>query len=483
MVRAARDGGWAGVIHPGSRAALACWGGLAVVASAPVDEFWHRAYGRDAVLWSPPHLLAVSGSAALLAGLVLGMPVGTTRARLGSALALGALLVPVMEYEADVPQFAAALYLPVVVLGVTLARPVAVAAVGGRWPLTGAALPYTAFRLLVVAGLAALGHRTLTVPPILLAAVAIDAMARAGRRWIDPVVVGVAVPTTYVAVLAVLPGARALRGSDVVIGVALSLAAALVGALPGGLLRRPGVAGGVVLAMATLALAIPAAAHDPGQGDLVGSVAFRVTVDGLALDVAADLPDRECPRESVAIVGRRGGRTIRVRARVLADCIAVGALSVDEPGRWFVYVEQGHLEGWVPVEAGGRRTVVGRSWTAVTSTDARRRRRERRSQLRASPSWSQRSHSSSPRPERRRRGHRAAYPALADRHIVAMGTFIQAFSPKSREIAAESVTRSREGLSCDSGSGRRWTQPGSLSAQALRSSPSAGGSTTATWWS
>ena len=116
-------GRWTEVVSPGRRAAVACWGGLAVLARAPVDELWHREYGRDAVLWSPPHLLAMSGSAALLAGLVLGMPAGTTRARLGSALALGAFLVPVMEYEADVPQFGAALYLPVVVLGVALARP------------------------------------------------------------------------------------------------------------------------------------------------------------------------------------------------------------------------------------------------------------------------------------------------------------------------------------------------------------------------
>jgi hypothetical protein len=101
-----------------------------------------------------------------------------------------------MEYEADVPQFAAAFYLPAVVLGLTLARPVIVAAVGSPWALTMAAIPYTAFRLLTVGGLAALGHSTPIVPPILLGALAIDAAARLGRSWVDAAALGLAVPIT-----------------------------------------------------------------------------------------------------------------------------------------------------------------------------------------------------------------------------------------------------------------------------------------------
>jgi hypothetical protein len=80
--RVRHDGPWWRAALPGSRTAVACWGALAVLVSAPVDEFWHAAYGRDAVLWSPPHLLAISGSAALLTGLVLGTERATTRARL-----------------------------------------------------------------------------------------------------------------------------------------------------------------------------------------------------------------------------------------------------------------------------------------------------------------------------------------------------------------------------------------------------------------
>lgn len=356
--RAARKGGWLDALQPSSRVAVACWGGLAVLVSAPSDELWHRAYGRDAVLWSPPHLLAVSGSAALLVGLVLGMRPGSTRARLGAAMALGAYLVPVMEYEADVPQFSAAFYLPVVALGLALARPVALAAVGGRWPLTTAAAAYTVFRLFVAAGLATLGHSTLIVPPLLLAAVAIDVAARAGRPWIVPLATGIAIPITYAPILSVLTGAPRLRGADLGFGVGLSVLTGVAAALPAGVLRRPAVVGAIVLVLATGGVAMPAAAHDPGQGDVVGEVSFRVTVDGLSLDVVADLPDRRCSGGDIAVVARRGGRTVRATASTASGCVAVGTLNVDEPGRWFVYVEQDRLEAWVPVDAGGRRSVV-----------------------------------------------------------------------------------------------------------------------------
>ena len=51
---------------------LAGIGGMTTLASAPLDNFWHEAYGRDAVLWSPPHLLAVAGVIALAVGLLAG---------------------------------------------------------------------------------------------------------------------------------------------------------------------------------------------------------------------------------------------------------------------------------------------------------------------------------------------------------------------------------------------------------------------------
>jgi hypothetical protein len=41
---------------------LAWWGMAMTIAAAPLDEAWHRAFGIDVTLWSPPHLLGLGGA-------------------------------------------------------------------------------------------------------------------------------------------------------------------------------------------------------------------------------------------------------------------------------------------------------------------------------------------------------------------------------------------------------------------------------------
>src|SRR5712691_8956873 len=40
---------------------LAWWGMAVVILAAPVDDLWHRLFGIDVTLWSPPHLLGFLG--------------------------------------------------------------------------------------------------------------------------------------------------------------------------------------------------------------------------------------------------------------------------------------------------------------------------------------------------------------------------------------------------------------------------------------
>lgn len=40
---------------------LAAWGIALTVLAAPVDDLWHRLFGLDVTLWSPPHLLGLLG--------------------------------------------------------------------------------------------------------------------------------------------------------------------------------------------------------------------------------------------------------------------------------------------------------------------------------------------------------------------------------------------------------------------------------------
>jgi hypothetical protein len=41
---------------------LAAWGMALTVLAAPIDDLWHRLFGLDVTLWSPPHMLGLFGS-------------------------------------------------------------------------------------------------------------------------------------------------------------------------------------------------------------------------------------------------------------------------------------------------------------------------------------------------------------------------------------------------------------------------------------
>lgn len=53
--------------HPGL--ALALWSMVAQLSSAPFDELWHRTFGLDVSVWSPPHLLLIFGGTFAYVGL------------------------------------------------------------------------------------------------------------------------------------------------------------------------------------------------------------------------------------------------------------------------------------------------------------------------------------------------------------------------------------------------------------------------------
>jgi len=50
---------------------LAAWGVALVILAAPIDDLWHRLFGLDITLWSPPHLLGLLGSAVNTVGTLL----------------------------------------------------------------------------------------------------------------------------------------------------------------------------------------------------------------------------------------------------------------------------------------------------------------------------------------------------------------------------------------------------------------------------
>ncbi len=83
---------------------LAAWGiGLTVLA-APIDDLWHRLFGIDVTLWSPPHLLGIVGAVInSLACLVIACEVyPTTRAaRFAALMITGAMLYGGLHLTVD----------------------------------------------------------------------------------------------------------------------------------------------------------------------------------------------------------------------------------------------------------------------------------------------------------------------------------------------------------------------------------------------
>ena len=66
---------------------IAVWGCIAMLTSAPFDNWWHNAYGLDVKIVSPPHVLLSLGSfaikvgiLALIAGLLNRAPVDNVHA-------------------------------------------------------------------------------------------------------------------------------------------------------------------------------------------------------------------------------------------------------------------------------------------------------------------------------------------------------------------------------------------------------------------
>ena len=137
---------------------LAFWGSLAMVASAPFDNWWHNAYGLDVQVATPPHgLLSLGffatqvGAMTLLASLI-HRSTGALRARMVRLLlALGSIsvvLMTVLIMPATVRMY---MHSAVCYLAVALGIPTVMIGIGRasrhKWGCTMIGLGYTALGL------------------------------------------------------------------------------------------------------------------------------------------------------------------------------------------------------------------------------------------------------------------------------------------------------------------------------------------------
>ncbi len=153
---------------------LAAWGIALTVLAAPIDDLWHRLFGLDVTLWSPPHLLGLLGGIVNSAACWLiareTYPAGS-RARLAAIVLAGAFVYGGISF------------------GLLPAIRIAYVHGGLRfftYPILAALLVPLA--LVVTARVSRLrAAPVLAILVVLLLGVTAAAVARAGFAWLQPV--------------------------------------------------------------------------------------------------------------------------------------------------------------------------------------------------------------------------------------------------------------------------------------------------------
>ncbi|GAA1727221.1 hypothetical protein GCM10009766_03590 [Microcella frigidaquae] len=340
---------------------------LAVIAgSAVLDVVWHEYFGRDSVLWSPPHLLGVIGSLVLVVGFAISRgEVGRSRLNgvlLGVVLVSAAML-PVMEYDSRVPQFSELLYLPIVVVAALFAAWVVDGTMSGTRIMTLVVLGVILERAVIWGVLTWWNWPAVDVPLALLGLVVLDLpRVRAGtKRALATIAL------TLIQLAASVTGLSSVAAESVLPSAVVLLVVAIGWLLIAHRSGRTSVAAGVIMLVATSVGvdAAPAFAHDPGQGTDRGEISMTVERRGSQVLVTVEPVTSSAPIRLERIVARRAGEIITATHQLPGDEPGVvrGSLNLaDDDALWFIYAEFsssiGPLESWITVEPDGVRADV-----------------------------------------------------------------------------------------------------------------------------
>jgi hypothetical protein len=142
---------------------IAAWGGIAMITSAPFDNWWHAAYGLDVKIVSPPHTLLILGVRAVAVGILFLILAAMNRASSDGTQAgeqtfknlqrlflyVGGLIVSgqmffLIEYTWDVRLHSASAY---IAMGIALPLVFAILSQASRykWAATATAAVYMIF--------------------------------------------------------------------------------------------------------------------------------------------------------------------------------------------------------------------------------------------------------------------------------------------------------------------------------------------------
>jgi hypothetical protein len=320
--------------------------GVAAVLGFPVDDLWHRAYGVDVTMWSPPHLIMIlaasfSGLASWLVLADAGVSPRDGGWARGLHVVAGALTLQGLssvqgEFSFGVPQWQQ-LYHPVLICLAAGVALVLIRLVHGRWWALGIAAAVFAVQLSDLLGGEDTPVRTRAGAVYVGSAIVVETAAwllGTDRRLRFALASGAGIGTVGLAAEwwwnsgAHQPWTGALLPDAVVVGLPAALAASVIGAVIGGAIsgdpgtRRVGaVAVGLAVATVLVALLVPGPRR---AGEVTAQLTLEwVDDDHAVVDVGLEPADAaEGARWFTAGSWQWGGREI------------VHLESTDEPGRY-----------------------------------------------------------------------------------------------------------------------------------------------------
>ena len=336
---------WGGLRIPWSAGLLGLLG-LSAVAGFPLDELWHQAYGVDVTMWSPTHMLmilgaAFSGAASWLVLAEAKVPVSGSRWFRGihvvaAWLTIQGLTAPLGEFAFGVPQFDQ-LFHPIIVCIAAGIAIVAMRLVLGPWWALG--ITTVSFLLDQTNALSG-GDRgspveTRAAGLFIVSAVVVEVVARllgTERRLRFAIVSGLGIGTIGLAgewawnADAYQPWRAALLPEAVVLGVLVSVAAAVLGVTYASAIRRDGVARPPAVLLVAAAVVLVAALAWPMPrrvGDVTAALQVTPAGEGL-VDVTATLSPGDAADSArwFQVSSWQGGE------------LALTELRETEPGRW-----------------------------------------------------------------------------------------------------------------------------------------------------
>jgi hypothetical protein len=299
---------------------LICACGAFSLIGFPLDDIWHRLFGQDVTLWGPTHLMLIGGAAMTLIGIgVLTVEGMRARSRRGddddhrqvvmarAIASTGGLLLGLSTFQAEfdfgVPQFNF-LFEPMMIMLAAGVGLVAARLYAGRGAALGAAVFFLLARgvLALIIG-PVLGETTPHMPLYIVEALVVEAVALrvstdrplAFGLWsgLGIGTVGLASEWAWSHFWMPIPWPSAAFPEAALVGLAIALAASLIGAWIGSRLspepgrRRPALRLGACVGAAAIAAATVFALNTPADKGVRAQVALRDVSSGSQREVSA----------------------------------------------------------------------------------------------------------------------------------------------------------------------------------------------------